>query len=78
MTTDQWVSFKDRMPEIGQQVLLAASDRLMAFDPLGCAKDVGVLCDSGNGLYWSTHGERRAMCSDAYTHWMPITEPSHD
>ena len=78
----------DRLPDIGQQVVLANVKRHKSEDALGCHKDVGVLKQAGGvlkqaggllsqagGLYWSTQGETRAMRSDAFTHWLPITEP---
>lgn len=71
----EWIEMRDRLPEVGQQVLLANVNRLKSEDALGCLKDVGVLQQAG-GLYWSTHGEMRAMRSEAFTHWMPITEPT--
>lgn len=72
----QWIEMKYRRPDIGQQVVLANVNRLKAADDLGCVKDVGVLCNSGGHVYWSTHGEMRAMMSEAFTHWMPLTEPT--
>lgn len=74
----EWIEIRVHgLPEIGTQVLLANVNRLKAEDVLGCLKDVGVLRQAG-GLYWSTHGEMRAIRSEAFTHWMPITEPTSD
>lgn len=73
-----WNLLSAGLPKLGQQVVLANANRLRSFDPLGCVKDVGVLCDSGNGVYWSTHGETRSLCSDAFTHWMEISDPDQN
>lgn len=71
----KWIALSLMQPKLGQQVVLANVRRYKAFESFGCAKDVGVLCDGGNQLYWSTQGESRARTLDAYTHWLPITEP---
>lgn len=68
----------DRLPHIGQQVILANVGRFRSEETQGCVKDVGVLKDGGNQLYWSTQGQMRAMDSRAFTHWMPIDEPTED
>ena len=74
----EWIACAERMPAIGEQVVVANVNRLKSFDPLGCQKDVGVLNSMGGQKYWSTHGESRAQTVDAFTHWMALQEPAHD
>lgn len=71
-----WIAMSDRLPPIGQQVVLANVGRFRSEETQGCVKDVGVLKDGGNQLYWSTQGQMRAMDSRAFTHWMQIDEPT--
>lgn len=73
----EWISCAERMPGLGEKVVLANWHRMMAFDPFGCMKDVGVLLDAG-GLYWSTQGERRARIVEAFTHWMSLPPDPED
>lgn len=72
----KWTAIKDALPDKGQSVLLANNERMRAFDPEGCVKDVGVLWDfDGANKHWCTQGSRRALTLDAFTHWSPISDP---
>lgn len=66
----------DRMPNIGEQVVLANLNRMRSFEQFGCVKDIGVLCDYGDGRpHWTCQGNGRAMTLESFTHWMPLQEP---
>lgn len=78
LVRQQWIALSDRLPPEGVLVALANVNRFKSDDSLGCIKDLGVLKNSGHGHYWSTHGELRAMSSEAFTHWSAITEPCSD
>jgi len=74
----QWISIKDRLPDLHQIVALANNDRWMntggakEFEEEGCNwYGAGYLCEFGT-KYWSVFGETRAQCLDAVTHWMPL------
>lgn len=72
-----WISTKDRMPELHQIVALANNDRWMnsmAHDPDGLNwYGAGYLADASScNQYWNIIGETRSQCLDAVTHWMPL------
>ena len=67
-----WIDCKERLPEIGQYVILLA-DRYWnvpeGIDDMRVTA-TGYLNKHGS-LYWSVFGER-GFDIDAFTHWMPI------
>lgn len=71
----EWISIKERMPEISQVVALANNDRWMnsmAHEEEGLNwYGVGYLGKDIN-QYWNIIGETRSQCIDAVTHWMPL------
>jgi hypothetical protein len=72
-----WISVKDRLPEINQVVGLLDTNRWMntgtdEFDANW--HGAGYLCEFGD-KYWSVFSETRAWCLDAVTHWMPLPAP---
>lgn len=76
---NEWIACADRLPKLRQQVVLANARRFRSNDHFGCSKDVGHREDAGTRpeqSYWSTQGEMRAQTLDAFTHWMPLSEPS--
>lgn len=75
MTDQQWISTKDRMPELHQLVVLAHNDRWMnsmAHDAQGLNWYGAGYLDEHGTQYWNIIGETRSQCLDAVTHWMPL------
>ena len=73
----EWISVKDRLPELG--IIVALMD-CTTYRNNGDMKmnnphvvQAGYLNEFGGG-YWSVYGER-GMEIDAFTHWMPLPEP---
>jgi len=67
---DQWISVKERLPEINQEVLISYGKKpflLVAFlyHPQYPKKDVKVFCGTNNTNY----------SLEYVTHWMPLPEP---
>lgn len=71
-----WISTKDRMPELHQIVALANNDRWMnsmVHDEEGLNwYGAGYLAEHAINQYWNIIGETRSQCLDAVTHWMPL------
>lgn len=71
----QWISTKDRMPELHQIVALAHNDRWMnsmVHDVQGLNWYGAGYLDEHGTQYWNIIGETRSQCLDAVTHWMPL------
>lgn len=73
----QWISTKERMPELHQVVAMSNNDRWMnspAHDDQGLNwYGVGYLAGAHCiNQYWNIIGETRSQCLDAVTHWMPL------
>lgn len=72
-----WISVKDRLPELYQAVALMSVDRYANNGELPVNNPhiiaAGYLSEWGN-KYWSVRGEQSLML-DAFTHWMPLPEP---
>ena len=72
----EWISVKDKLPELSTLVALLNTDRHMntGNDDFECNwAGAGWLCHLGHN-YWSIIGETNAMSIDAVTHWMPLPE----
>lgn len=68
--SNDWISVKDRLPEINQEVLISYGKKpflLIAFlyHPQYPKKDVKVFCGTNNTNY----------SLEYVTHWMPLPEP---
>lgn len=67
----EWISVKDRLPEIGQKVLVFDVDA-----ELDISKDIHIFsfeCDE-DGYYWSDEGGWWNDFENV-SHWMPLPEP---
>lgn len=71
----EWISVKDRLPELHEVVALLNTEIFMStgFDKATNWYGAGYLCDWG-GKYWSIFGENRAKTLESVTHWMPLPE----
>lgn len=76
----EWINIKDKLPDIGHQVVLITTERFWNTPkgiPDANVTATGYLSKCGDTLYWSIFGER-GMDINAFTHWMPLQNPSRD
>ena len=74
----KWISVEDRLPERHQYVVLMADRFWNTPDGVPDMKvaAVGYLA-GGEQPYWSVFGERGFLLN-AFTHWMPLPNPSEE
>lgn len=71
MNEMKWISVKDRLPEIGQEVIVYCPS---------CKRKVTALCrliryEEAVNFYWdNSYGGSNIHVQDAVTHWMPLPE----
>ncbi|WP_136420330.1 DUF551 domain-containing protein [Herbaspirillum sp. ST 5-3] len=70
----EWISVKDRLPDLHQAVALVDVER---WRNTGADFEinhhaVGYLSWSGYSRYWSCFGESRGQVLEAFTHWLPL------
>ena len=72
-----WISVEERLPEIGQMVVLMDINRYANNGELKVDNEHVVQAGYLNEFrtkYWSVYGER-SLCLDAFTHWQPLPSP---
>jgi hypothetical protein len=62
----EWIPVGERLPEIGQEVLIFANRRGIACFSVG---------ERGLGSGWRTSDSRASLMGAGVTHWMPLPEP---
>jgi hypothetical protein len=63
----EWISVKDRLPEIGKEVLTFSLENGHIFFDCAYVDDDGVFAD------WFASWSARSL--EHVTHWMPLPEP---
>ena len=73
VTPDGWISCSERMPEMGQNVLISVNFDSSLVEPLICsARYTGSTFRSGDATIKPGNGIEQA------THWMPLPEPPQE
>jgi hypothetical protein len=75
-----WIKVADRLPDIGEQVVLITTDSYWYVPdgvPEANVTATGYRADCGAFEYWAIFGER-GMDLNAFTHWMPLQNPTVD
>lgn len=77
MKSTDWIKVEDRLPEVGQMVLVASRQYQKWMQPAYVLTYAGkeVICDDITIDRWLDHNGRRAGYP---THWMPIILPEED
>lgn len=70
----EWISVKDRLPEIGQRVLVYQKSGVFGGNEIEITYRIDEFYESSeeinNQIVWDGQG----MCNDIH-HWMPLPEP---
>lgn len=73
----QWISVKDRLPEIDEEVIVAVpfvfEDESGPTKEKGCWIKTARLMSEPEGAKWSIHIEEKWITH--ITHWMPLPQP---
>lgn len=65
----EWISVKDRLPEVGEQVIVYRQKKDHKSKKEICFDSIAILCHD-NLVWWNSH-----FLGYEVTHWMPLPEP---
>ena len=69
---EEWISVKDRLPEVGGTYLIAGNN-----PPFKMAVYVAHFVRFESGPEWSFDGHYKDVSAPTISHWMPLPEPPH-